>query len=252
MPALQTPLPDHYAALGLHRRCTADQIRTAYRLLAKQHHPDLNGGSAESLAQTQALNAAHEVLGDPERRAAYDRERASAETSNRPVRSARIQKNLAQDVLLRLDDLVRGTRLEVRVQDPANPDGPETYLLEVPPHTAPGARFRIPREGHFQGGLVTVRVKARPDHRFKVRGADLRCDLRISTDRASKGGSETVRGLLGTLRVAIPPGIGRGEEVEIPGEGLPKAHGGRGSLKVRIDYRPDIRITRTSSTRRNG
>ncbi|NBP24832.1 MAG: DUF3048 domain-containing protein, partial [Proteobacteria bacterium] len=90
MPALQTPLPDHYAALGLHRRCTADQIRTAYRLLAKQHHPDLNGGSAESLAQTRALNAAHEVLGDPERRAAYDRERASAETSNRPVRSARI------------------------------------------------------------------------------------------------------------------------------------------------------------------
>ena len=242
---MQTPLPNHYAALGLHRRCTDDQIRTAYRLLAKQHHPDLNGGSAESLAHTQALNAAYEALGDPERRAAYDRESASAENSARPARPTRIQKNLAQDIHLRLDDFLRGTRLDVRVQDPANPDGAETYSLEIPPKTAPGARFRLAREGYFRGGVVTVRVKARPDPRFKVRGSDLRCDLRISADRAAKGGSENVRGLSGFLRVSIPPGIGRGEEIKIPGEGLPKAHGGRGALKVRIDYRPEIRITRS-------
>jgi len=246
---LQTPLPDHYAALGLHRRCSAEQIRNAYRLLAKQHHPDLNGGSVESLARTQALNAAHEVLGDPDRREAYDEELARAEKSARPVRSARIEKNLAQDVHLRPDEFLRGTRLEVRVQDPANPEGAETYALEVPPGTAPGARFRIPREGHFRGGVVAVRIKARPDPRFKVKGSDLRCDLRIPADRATRGGSESVRGLTGTLRVTIPAGVGRGEEIRIPGEGLPKTHGGRGDLLVRIDYRPEVRITRSSGTR---
>lgn len=246
---MQTPLPDHYAALGLHRRCTAEQIRNAYRLLAKQHHPDLNGGSVESLARTQALNAANEVLGDPDRREAYDESLAAAEKSARPVRPARIEKNLAQDVHLRPDEFLRGTRLDVRVQDPANPDWAETYGLEIPSGTCPGARFRIAREGYFRGGVVTVRVKARPDPRFKVRGSDLRCELRISADRAAKGGSETVRGLTGSLRVTIPVGIGRGEEVRIPGEGLPKPHGGRGDLLVRIDYRPEVRVTRSSGSR---
>jgi curved DNA-binding protein len=246
---LQTPLPNHYATLGLHRRCTDEQIRIAYRLLAKQHHPDLNGASVDSIEQTQALNAAHEVLGDPDRRKAYDQELNKIETPRQPVRPARIQKNLAQDVHLRLDDFLRGTRLDVRVQDPANPDGAETYSLDIPPATAPGARFRIAREGYFRGGVVMVRVKPRPDSRFKVRGSDLRCDLRISADRAAKGGSENVRGLNSSLRVTIPPGIGRGEEVRVPGEGLPKTRGGRGDLLVRIDYRPEVRITRSSGTR---
>lgn len=246
---MQTPLPNHYATLGLHRRCTDEQIRIAYRLLAKQHHPDLNGASVDSIEQTQALNAAHEVLGDPDRRKAYDQELNKIETPRQPVRPARIQKNLAQDVHLRLDDFLRGTRLDVRVQDPANPDGAETYSLDIPPATAPGARFRIAREGYFRGGVVMVRVKPRPDPRFKVRGSDLRCDLRISADRAAKGGSENVRGLNGSLRVSITPGIGRGEEVRIPGEGLPKPRGGRGDLLVRIDYRPEVRITRSSGTR---
>lgn len=243
---MQTPLPNHYAALGLHRRCTAEHIRNAYRLLAKQHHPDLNGGSVDSLARTQAINAAHEVLSDPDQRNAYDQELTAAEVHTQPVRSAKIQKNLAQDVHLQLDEFLRGTRLEVRVQDPANPEGAETYSLEVSPGTAPGARFRIAREGYFRGGVVTVRVKPRPDPRFKVRGSDLRCDLRITNERATKGGSENIRGLNGSLRVTITAGVGRGEEVRISGEGLPKTRGGRGDLLVRITYRPEVRITRTS------
>ena len=71
-------LTDHYQTLGLHRRCTEAQIRTAYRMLAKQHHPDVNGGAEESVLRTRLLNAAHEVLSDPEARAAYDRELAAA------------------------------------------------------------------------------------------------------------------------------------------------------------------------------
>ena len=243
---MQTPLPDHYAALGIHRRCTPEQIRNAYRLLAKQHHPDVNEGSDDAVLRTQALNAAHEVLGDPDRRDAYDKELAAAEKASKPVRAGKISRNLAQDAHLRPDEFLRGTRLEVRVNDPANPDGPETYELVIPPDSAPGARFRIPREGAFRGGFVAVRLKARPDPRFKVRGSDLRCDLRIPAERAAKGGSEMVRGLTGSLRVTVPPGVGRGEVLRIPGEGLPRPRGGRGDLLVRVDYRPEVRVTRVS------
>lgn len=238
---------DHYAALGLDRRCTAAQIRSAYRLLVKRHHPDLNPSSPEALSRAQELNAAHETLSDPARRRAYDRELRDCEAPAPPVRAAKIERNISQDVHLRIEDFLRGASLEVRVNDPANPNGPETYHFTVPPETAPGARFRLPRAAPFEGGFVLLRVRALPGFRFKARGSDLRCDLRINARRAAQGGMEMMSGATGAmLRVPIPPGVGRGEVVRIQGEGLPKPRGGRGDLLVRIMYRPEVRVTRTS------
>ena len=236
---------NHYATLGLHSRCNAAQIRDAYRLLAKKFHPDLNQGSREAVARTQQLNAAYEILSDPDRRRDYDSELATAEKTTAPKRTAKIEKNIAQDVNLRLEDFLRGTRLEVRVNDPGNPNGPETYELVIPPDTAPGTRFRLPRDEPFAGGFVQLRVKPLPHFRFKPRGPDLRCDLKINLDRATQGGMEMVHGLNGAmLRVTIPRGIGRNEIIRIESEGLPKARGGRGDLLVRISYRPEVRIRR--------
>lgn len=238
---------NHYAVLGLDHDCPAEQIRAAYRILAKRLHPDVNGGDPEALAATQALNLAYEILGDPDRRRSYDA--ALKEESRRPraSRTGRADRDVKQDVLLRVDEFFRGTTLEVCVNDPGNPDGLETYPLEIPPGTAPGARFRIEREAAPEGGRVHVRVRPRPDPRFKVRGTDLRCDLRINSRRAAEGGSESVRGPLGNyLRVTIPPGVARGEVIRMDGEGFPKERGGRGDLLVRIVYQPEVRIRRST------
>lgn len=236
---------NHYATLGLDRTCSTAQIRDAYRVLARKFHPDLNPGSVESLAQTQDLNAAYEVLGDPERRQAYDDLLAERAKHKRSPRPGHLQRNITQALQLRLEEFLRGTLLEVRVNDPGNPEGPETYSLEIPPETAPGTRFRIPRDESSEGGQVLVRVRMRPDLRFKVRGADLRCDLRINARRAAQGGSESVRGATGScLRIQIPPGVARGEVIRIEGEGLPKPRGGRGDLLVRVVYQPEVRFTR--------
>lgn len=243
------PLPDHYAILGLDRRCTLEQIRAAYRLLAKRHHPDVNGNSPEALARTQELNLAHEVLSDPHRRAAYDRELAAAsKAAEQPVRHRqKIERNIAIDAHLGIDEFLRGTKLQVRVKDPANPNGAEVYQLEVPAGLAPGTKMQIRRERPFDGGHVRVKLKVRPGGRFKARGSDLRCELRISAGRASAGGVETFPGPTGALiRLTIPAGIARGTLIRIPREGLPKAHGGRGDLLVKISYRPEVRVERVS------
>ena len=238
---------DHYATLGLDRRCTTAQVRAAFRLLAKRLHPDANGGSQEETA-FQALNAAHEILSDPARRRAYDDETAADESDRLPVRGGKTDRHVSQDVLLRIEDFLRGIALEVRVDDPGNPGGPETYPLEVPPGTAPGSRFRLPREAPFDGGFVQIRVKVRPGGRFKVRGSDLRCELRTNARRAAQGGGEMIAGPTGApLRISIPPGIARGETMRIAGEGLPKPRGGRGDLLVRVTYRPEVRVTRKAS-----
>ena len=239
---MKSDLPDHYATLGLHRACTDAQIRNAYRLLAKQQHPDVNGGSREAVAQTQALNAAYEILSDPARRREYDRDLASHPKLAAAAHVSKAMLNVAKEVHLRLEELLRGTRLEIRVNEPSNPDGAEIYDLTVPPGTAPGTRFKLARDGC---GCVTVRVKARPDFHFKVRGSDLRCDLKINFQRARQGGTESVRGATGNfLRVTVPAKIARGEIICLPGEGLPKPRGGRGDLLVRVLYTPEVQIRR--------
>jgi len=241
---LQRPAPNHYATLGLDRRCTLAQIRAAYRALAKQLHPDVNPHSPAAVAHTQELNAAHEILSDPDLRAAYDQELDAPKKSSAPARTGKIQRNISQDVNLPLEDFLRGAKREVRIHDPANPNGAEIYELIIPPETAPGTRFKIPRDETF-GGFVQLRVKAQPNFRFKVRGPDLRCDLKIKAERAAQGGTEMVRGISGGMvRVQIPRGVARGEIIRIANEGLPKTRGGRGDLLVRITYRVEVRITR--------
>jgi len=238
--------PDHYASLGLERRCSSIQIRDAYRSLAKRRHPDLNRHDAEAQLLIQALNAAYEILSDPARRHAYDRELDENSRAAAPASRAKIERNVSQDVRLRIEDFLRGTTLDVRVNDPANPDGPETYELHVAPGTAPGTRLRLARAAPFEGGFVLLRLKTLPGFRFKIRGSDLRCDLRISARRAEAGGIETISGPTGLpLRVLIPARVKRGELIKIAHEGMPKSRGGRGDLLVRITYRLELRVSRS-------
>jgi molecular chaperone DnaJ/curved DNA-binding protein len=236
--------PDHYATLGLARRCTVAQIRAAYRLLAAQHHPDRNPDSPEALQKMQELNAAYETLTDPVRRRVYDRELDQDRVESR-TRRGRITRSISQDVHLPIEAFFGGASLDVKVNDPASADGSETYRLDIPPETAPGNRFRLPRSGDFEGGFVQVRVKVLPGYRFKARGSDLRCDLRITAQRATQGGTETMPGPAGRMiRVKIPARVSRGETLKVPGEGLPKLRGGRGDLLVRITYRPVVEVSR--------
>jgi DnaJ-class molecular chaperone len=237
---LQSELPDFYATLGVDPHATTAEIRTAYRSFAKQNHPDLNP-TAEG-ARIQQLNAAYEILGDPVRRRAYDHER----NFNHPSRAiGRGQRNISQDAYLRIEDFLRGTTLEVKIKDPANPNETEDYRVTIPPMTAPGTKFRLARGAPFEGGFVEIRVRTLPGFRFKVSGSNLRLDLRISAQRAANGGNETITGVTGGSRtIEIPARVRRGEILRIAGEGLPKSRGGRGDLLVRVVYRPEVRISR--------
>lgn len=64
---------DPYQVLGVPRDASADQIKQAYRKLARQHHPDANQGNPAAEEKFKEISAAYEVLSDPEKRARYDR-----------------------------------------------------------------------------------------------------------------------------------------------------------------------------------
>jgi len=64
---------DPYKILGLAKDATADQVRAAYRKLAKKHHPDLNPGDKRAEEKFKEISTAHDLLSDPEKRARFDR-----------------------------------------------------------------------------------------------------------------------------------------------------------------------------------
>ncbi len=88
---LRLPHPDPYQVLGVHPNASGAEIKAAYRALVKQHHPDAGGDEHTILA----LNAAWEVLGDPQRRAQHDRlsapapQRSAAQSAAAASRAAR-------------------------------------------------------------------------------------------------------------------------------------------------------------------
>ena len=64
---------DYYKTLGIDRNATSEQIKKAYRKLARKHHPDLNPNDTAANKRFQEINEANEVLSDPESRKKYDK-----------------------------------------------------------------------------------------------------------------------------------------------------------------------------------
>jgi DnaJ-class molecular chaperone len=75
---------DPYTTLGVARDASADDIRSAYRKLAKQHHPDLNPGNKAAEERFKSISAANELLSDPEKRGKFDRGEIDASGQERP------------------------------------------------------------------------------------------------------------------------------------------------------------------------
>src|SRR5690606_40544327 len=63
---------DYYEVLGLDRNATTEEVRKAYRKLARKYHPDVNPNDEGAKQRFQEINEAHEVLSDPEKRKKYD------------------------------------------------------------------------------------------------------------------------------------------------------------------------------------
>jgi molecular chaperone DnaJ len=64
--------PDYYKTLGVEKKASAEEIKKAYRKLARQYHPDRNPGDKDAEARFKEISQAHDVLGDPEKRKQYD------------------------------------------------------------------------------------------------------------------------------------------------------------------------------------
>jgi curved DNA-binding protein len=228
---MPTGYKDYYKVLGVSREASDEEIRKAYRKLARQYHPDLNPGDKKAEEKFKEINEAHEVLSNKEKRKQYD-------------------------------DLGSGWQegQEFRV-----PPGYESMFGGARPGGGPrhyeyhfgGTGFSDFFESLFgagarQGGFGRA-GRGFPDGGFPQdlpqRGQDIEGDIMITLEEAFRGSTRTItverEGKTETFKVKIPPGIEPGSRIRLTGRGAAGSGNGEAGdlyLRVRLAPHPYFRL----------
>ncbi|MEO0556589.1 MAG: J domain-containing protein [Bacteroidota bacterium] len=224
---------DYYSVLGVEEDASAKEIKTAYRQLARDLHPDRNPDNPEAEEKFKAVQEAYETLGDETKRTSYDRARRNpfgstfgggAFGGGSPFGSEGGRVYRAPD----------GTYVRVDAQG-AGPGfgGEDEYVF------GGGGGLGGIFDQMFGGG-------GGPEPRTRG-GRDVDATLRLSFEEALEGGPNEFRTSAGeTVRVTIPKGVRNGFKIRLRGKGDP-APGGRGEpgdLYVTFQVTPDARFRR--------
>jgi len=222
---------DYYVTLGVERTATADEIKQAFRKLARLYHPDVAKNKVSGEVKFKEINEAYEVLGDPEKRKRYDELGANWQENGAGFGSAG-----------------GGPRGRSR----ANPDESDFEFG--------GTGFSDFFESFFsgrQGGFASARGAGGPREaeEFVHPGRDIEADLLVTLEESLQGSQRKVTlrrpGMDGeaertnTYQVRIPPAMREGQRIRLAGQGGP-GHGGAPAgdlyLRVRFARHPDLRV----------
>ncbi len=192
-----------YETLGVKRDASVEDIRKAYRKLAKKHHPDINPGNKAAEDRFKAVSAAYEVLSDPKRRAEYDEFGDAALQSGFDPAKAREYARWQER---------RTASSGFGAGGPFGGGGPVEFDF---------AELFNRRRGPTRG--QDIHATFQMDLRQAVEGAEVSIDVPEQ----------------GTVRVRIPPGADTGSVIRLPGKGAPGVRGGPpGDLVIETEVRP--------------
>jgi len=204
---------DYYKILGVEKTATADEIRTAYRRLARKYHPDLSK-EPDAQSRMQEINEARDVLGDPEKRSAYD------ELSNRP--------HAAHDFRPPPD---WNTGYEFSGGEAEESDYSE-FFTNLFGHAGRGQTHGRHMPGQDRHARVQI------DLLDSYQGATRTITLQQPVIDAQGQITRQER----TLDVRIPKGIREGQHIRLRGQGAPGlGDGSAGDLYLDVQFRPDAR-----------
>jgi DnaJ-class molecular chaperone len=203
---------DPYSVLGVKREATQDEIRAAYRKLAKQLHPDLNPGDKKAEEKFKEVSGAYDLLGDPDKRGRFDRGEIDASGAER-----------ARERYYR-DFHNAGAQEHAYSSSEGFADFMEEDVLAD----------------------ILGRQRGQGARHFRMRGSDALYRLPIEFLEAVNGATKRINmpdG--GTLDVIIPAGTRDGQVLRLRGKGQPGIGGGpAGDALVEIEVRPHKLFTR--------
>jgi curved DNA-binding protein len=232
---------DYYSVLGVPKTATEKEIRSAYRKLARKHHPDVNPGNAEAEERFKQINEAYEVLSDADKRKKYD------ELGSRWREYEQAQRTRAagdgHGVPFDWSDFRGGGPGGVRYEYRSTG---EDDLRDLFGDESPFSDFFETFFSSSSGGPAT-RGAGRRSPRSRA-GSDIEYPLEIPLVDAYKGTTVTLAlqaedGTTRRIEVKIPPGIRTGSRIRVAGKGTQGSDGGKaGDLYLVIALAPDPRF----------
>ncbi len=249
---------DYYDVLGVGRNASEQDIKKAYRRLAKQYHPDANQDDPSAEAKFKEVNEAYEVLSDPQKRQQYNQfghnfqqftnptngggrqgrtnvdfgdipfseifdsifSRGASRTGGTGPIGASPGRDIEHEVGISLREAYEGTQRLI------TKDG-KRKSVNIPRGADTGTKVRISGEGEpganggAAGDLYLV-VNVQPEPGFERDGDDLYVDVKVGAFTAMLGGSVEVPTLSRPVRAKIPAGTQSGRKLRLTGKGMPR------------------------------
>ncbi|MES1221794.1 MAG: DnaJ C-terminal domain-containing protein [Bacteroidota bacterium] len=200
---------DYYKILGIDKNASQDDIRKAYRKLARKHHPDLNPNNKEAHKLFQQINEANEVLSDPEKRKKYDeygKDWKHAEQFEQAKKSSRHNRENAGEYSFSGD---------------FDDEGFSDFFESL-----------FGRSGSRSS-------------QTKFRGQDYQAELQVNMTDAYKTHQQTLTIDGKNVRITIPAGIENGQKIKLKGYGAPGVNGGpNGDLYITFSITNNTKFRR--------
>ena len=261
-------MADYYDTLGVSRGASEKEIRSAFRRLARQHHPDVNENDPASEEKFKEINEAYSVLSDTESRRKYDRYGDDWQHADQYERAGRgggfsyttrgdrggVRSSIFDQffggmggrdfqpppaefpVEVTLEEAFTGAARRLQLQDGRRLE------VKIPPGVDNGSRVHISADRSHGGDFYLI-VSVKDHGRFRRQGKDLFVDVEAPLDDAILGGELTVPTLTGRLALTIPEGTQNGRRFRLAGQGMPVLNSSATSPRSDVDHRGDLFAT---------
>jgi curved DNA-binding protein len=256
---------DFYKILGVTRNAGADEIKKAYRKLARKYHPDVNVNSKEAETKFKEISEAYDVLSDPEKKKNYDLFGHNGGRQGSGGAGPFTGQGTGfegfdvsygkgggagfQDIFSELFGAARGSRtagpikgrdiqysMEISFEDAVKGLTTRVSLdqdkisVKIPPGVDTGSKVRIAGKGepgmhNGPRGDLYIITKVRPHPYFERKGDNIFIEVPITFAEAALGTKIGIPTIDGKIQLTIPPGTQSGQKLRIKGKGVPHLRG---------------------------
>lgn len=267
---------DYYQILGVSRDASKDELKKAYRKLARKYHPDVSK-EANAEAKFKEVGEAYEALKDPEKRAQYDRFGSNYQDgqSFTPPPGWGQQgagsshgnfsnffesmfggggaagmgggdnffaqgEDVNTKITISLEDSFHGTKKTIR--RPAGSNQAGTLNVKIPAGITSGKKIRLSGQGKSgmggKDGDLYLEVKVATHLHYRLEDKNIFLDLPIAPWEAALGAKVTIPTLAGNINLTIPAGAKSGQKMRLKGRGLPGKEPGDQFVVIQIMVPP--------------